>query len=278
MASAGELEDVDDFTLERHLHREMLYVVRGENDTLLDGKVYHLAPGTLLLIDRWESHSYLYRKRDHDLLHLWFFLGSDNELKFSLMHIDAQGHCRNTGYSNKFGREYSVILSDRWDRMKKLKTYDEESVGYLFRSVVNLLLEELMIQDFKLQQQPRTRNSVDLAEVVSNHIMRANGRNCSLMELERLTGFNRFYLAHVFRQRSGKSVGALINECRIQFTAEAYSQGMPQKNIGMELGFSSPAAFSKWQRNHKAAIDAICRRLRMANEKPGQLSSSKIKA
>lgn len=259
---AGELKDMNDFTLERHLHREMLYVMEGENDTVLNGKVYHLTPGSLLLIDRWESHSYLYRKDDHDLLHLWFYLSTDHELKFSLMHIGAQGECRNTGYTNKFAKEYGEILSNRWDRLKGLKSYDAKSVGYLFRSAVNLLLEEFTVQNFSLMQQPQIRSSVDLAETISNYITQANGRNCSLRQLEKVTGFNRFYLAHVFRQSSGKSIGALINDCRMQFTAEAYYRGMPQKNIAMELGFSSPAAFNKWQRTHKEMIETIYRRLR----------------
>ncbi len=260
---AGELKNEDDFTLERHLHREMLYVVKGESDAVLDGKVYHLTPGTLLLIDRWESHSYLYRKSDHDLLHLWFYLSTDHELKFSLMHIGAQGECRGTGYTNKFPREYGVILSNRWDRLKGLESHDGKSVDYLFRSAVNLLLEEFTVQNFSLIPQPQTRSSVDLAETISNYITQANGRNCSLEQLEKVTGFNRFYLAHVFRQSSGKSIGTMINERRVQFAAEAYHRGMPQKNIAVELGFSSPAAFSKWQRAHKEAIDTICRRLQL---------------
>ena len=57
--------------LHKHPYREIMLVLEGENDFFLLDRNRHLTPGSAVLIDSWEPHSFGYRTQDHDLLHLW---------------------------------------------------------------------------------------------------------------------------------------------------------------------------------------------------------------
>ena len=91
--------------------------------------------------------------------------------------------------------------------------------------------------------------------------------DCSYRQLEQISGYNRFYQAHRFRDSEGCTIGEFINRVRIIYAADAFRHGMLQKEIAIELGFSSPSNFGNWFCKHKTAIQEEAKRFDDARER-----------
>ena len=72
-----------------------------------------------------------------------------------------------------------------------------------------------------------------------------------MAELEKLTGFNRFYLMRLFKAEYGMTIGEYINCVRRGFVAGA-AKNLRQKEIAAMLGFKSAAAFWLWKKRDRS--------------------------
>ena len=57
-------------------------------------------------------------------------------------------------------------------------------------------------------------------EFTSDYIDLHHGRNCSLVQLEKITGYTQYYLCRLFRKYYGKTIGDAINEARMRYVSE----------------------------------------------------------
>lgn len=76
-------------------------------------------------------------------------------------------------------------------------------------------------------------------------------RDCSLDQIARYAGYSRFRVAHLFKARTGMSVGDYINRIRLQYLDQAHVLGLRSKQVAAALGFRSTTAFYNWRRKHK---------------------------
>ena len=105
----------------------------------------------------------------------------------------------------------------------------------------------------------RMNDSKDVKKPTNNEIVASiqqiieakKGRDCSLAQLEKFTGFSRFYISHLFKNAYGISIGDYINRVRMIFFESAKKQGLSHKQIAFELGFSSNSALLMWYRKNK---------------------------
>ncbi|MBA2479933.1 MAG: helix-turn-helix transcriptional regulator, partial [Planctomycetes bacterium] len=88
-------------------------------------------------------------------------------------------------------------------------------------------------------------------EAIKRHIAQTAGNGVTLDQLARIAGFSKFHFLRVFKKHTGTTVHAYVNECRLQRVAELRAAGLTQKDIGARLGFSCPAAFSRWFKGRK---------------------------
>ena len=111
-----------------------------------------------------------------------------------------------------------------------------------------MLCEEIIFQS-KLPAQAE-KSEDDITSWVKNYISMNYGRNSSMEELERLTGYNRRHLMRKFKSESSMTIGEYINCVRRGFIAAA-GKRLTQKEIAFQLGFKSPAAFWLWQKRDR---------------------------
>ena len=110
-----------------------------------------------------------------------------------------------------------------------------------------ILSEEIAYQ-WDHQGLESSRKTDRIVSWIKNYISMKYGRDASLPELEKLTGYNRYYLMRQFKAEYGMTIGDYINCVRRGFVAAAEAQGKSQKQIALQLGFQSAAAFWLWKK------------------------------
>ena len=250
--SAGPAVPPGTFTPDRHAHREILFALDGSCDFPIEGKLIALRPGTAVLLGKWDRHSYGYRACDGGLLHLWIHFNGYTATGNILL-ISEHGEYSAAGMHFVYSHALSAALLERWQLLEKVEEPTPETENFYMRSLLNALLEETFLQ-YAADQEPRGGRAAEAVARVKLHIEQVNGRDCSLDTLSRISGYGRFHLAHLFRQHTGKTVGAWIDEVRRQYTEAAREHGLSGKEIAANLGFSSPGAFWNWRRKTRRDV------------------------
>ena len=246
--SGGRKTETPRVRLHKHPYREIVLALEGENDFFLQDRNWHMRPGSAVLIDSWEPHSFGYRDQDHDLLHLWFYFAG-NRIRTSFYQVGMQG-----SYGTHIGGAllppyFYPLINSRWNELKKLEVRTPETAGRYLLSPLHCLLEDLLL--LNRRKNPAEPERSDLIFAVKLYIETQNARDCSLENLEKKFGYSRYYIAHKFREDQGMPLGDYINTVRLAFTENALMKGLKQKEIAYELGFSSSSAFWKWFRNNR---------------------------
>ena len=236
-----------------HQHREILFVLKGQSEFPLNHKLFTVKAGDVVLVDRWIAHCARYLPSDRNLVYLWFFLFPSRVMV--LVHqVDAAGK---VSYALKWVEIASAlepVISRRWDELNKLPPEKAlENLELFLKEPLAMLLDELRFYLYmnrrKAEKIPRDRGIVNSIQRI---IEAQNGRDCSLAQLEKFTGFNRFYISHLFKEAYHVSIGEYINRVRMKFYGSAREQGLNYKQIAFELGFKSTSSLSTWVRKNKA--------------------------
>jgi transcriptional regulator GlxA family with amidase domain len=85
-------------------------------------------------------------------------------------------------------------------------------------------------------------------EAICRHVQETGGVDASLDHLAQIAGYSKFHFLRLFKQHTGQSVHAYVNQSRLRKVEELRAGGLPLKAIAVKLGFSCPAAFSRWYR------------------------------
>ncbi len=254
----GSKEDISEFLSSTHPSREICFVVEGSSRYLFNGSVYDAHPGTVFLIDRWEPHAFGYRKNDRDLLHLW--IQDSKRLSAHFMRVEIYGQYRMERGKIILPAEFQTMLNRRWDALNAEAMVTQETVMEFLRLPLNAILDEVLFQ-WKRKDADLSSSNIDpLVDSLKKYILMSNARGCSYRQLEQISGYSRFYLAHRFRENEGCTIGEFIDRVRILYTADAFRHGMMQKEIAIELGFSSPSNFGNWFRKHRNDIQEEVKR------------------
>ena len=226
---------------ESHHEREILMVVSGESNFLFDGKLRTAAPGDVFFIDRWVPHQCRYLTIKSDFTHIWIHLHESR--LFGVVCSNSPRSAARTCRSWDFSSGVLALLNERWDRA--LAETEFAVRRKIYRSMARILDEEIA---YTLSHSGNTIGNSDQRIVawVKDYISMRCGRDSSLEELERLSGYNRFHLMRQFKSEYGMTIGEYVNCVRRGFVAAAANK-MRQKEIAAHLGFKSAAAFWLWK-------------------------------
>lgn len=236
--------DIEKHRLDVHQHREMLYVFEGESDFLYRDSIWRLTPGTLVAIDEMEPHSYGYSKDDDGLLHLWIHQHSST-ITASCLEV-KNGAVFHSGFMGNIPHSASAYLLHRWNSLFANSFEDEIFLSLAANFVQTLMCEYAM----RMLKQNMGENEIqsELVEFVEAFIERNHGRDCSLARLEKVTGYSRFYLSHLFKRLRNITIGEAVDAARIRYLEDVSPQGLKQQVLAEALGFSSLASFCIWKK------------------------------
>ncbi len=236
------------FVREAHAMREILFVLDGECSYMLNGMIYPALPGAAFFFDSWEPHGAWYRAEDQSLYHVWIHFHKAH-ISLSTVQVLSGGHTQLFGKPLHLSEEFFSPLVRRWDEYVARKDCPGRDKIFFLGTPLNLLLEDYALRTYDNFKNSTADNS-DITIFMRSYIENMHGRDCSLDKLEKICGYSRFHLSHLFHQRVGMSIGDYIHKVRRRFVLAALQRGLKQKEIAIELGFSTPAAFWLWRKKH----------------------------
>ncbi len=230
----------------RHQRREFIFVVEGEYDLVIDNHFYHLTPGSLAFIDSWQPHSFWYLGTERNMVHLWGHI-KPKQIKVSMTALNAAGKLQYPTVGHVNGPP-SLQLNYRCSKLRQMAPVNREMKELLLRKAFEVIFEELKLN---LIVMPPVGNKQKLVEVMSDYIRENLGRNCSLKQLEKVSGYSQYYISHVFREIAGLPIGEFIDEVRMEYILKASRDGRNAKELANDLGFASYGSFWKWRKKHR---------------------------
>lgn len=237
-------------------YREVLLAVRGTAAFGWRGGVWACPPGSVFLLEVGDAHDLGYPPWTDGLLHLWVSL--------------APGHAAGNLVAVQGGRTLTVgrvhtdaadgpawpDLSRLWTQYAGDATLPPAAGRHLLQAAIRLLLAELARE--LLAHDPPARAAAELrrqaVQTACRLIRQAAGPPVPLDALARAAGYSKFHFLRLFTQQTGFTVRQYTDRCRLEEMAALRQQGLRQKEIAGRLGFSSPAAFSRWWRRHGPGV------------------------
>jgi AraC-like DNA-binding protein len=234
----------------RHPYCEILLALGGTCRYGVGGRLYACPPGTVVALDRSLEHENGYPAGRSDFDHLWLHLFETNALY--ALYSARGGRIRSQKGANLLLHYHEVGLHPGRDVFVEGEgalaepAWREARVRTFLGACVLRILERAQADD-------RDRgDGVDLQETVVEairaHIHETRGNGVSLDNLAYLAGYSKFHFSRLFKRHTGLTVHRYIDLVRLQTVGEMEARGCSRREMSETLGFSCPAAFSRWRR------------------------------
>ena len=231
------------FHIETHEHKEILFVIAGDSFTSFKHSIYPAAPGTVFFFNTQEEHENLYPSMYHGLKHLWISIYADR-ISIRLMHIEEEKIHRSRSYHMK-NTEAGHAIYTAWNLLAANEC--RENDAYKKAAIMARLLDVLLfVYDHYNDMGKNTNDKQNLVDTVKHFIRERAGRGITIERLARQVNYSHYYFMRIFKQYAGITVHEYINKCRYEKTRMLLQRGFRKSEISDYLGFSCPAAFSKW--------------------------------
>jgi len=241
-----------------HAHREFLLTLDGGGGQqgYSDG-VYTRRPGSIFFFDAFEAHDYFAPEWTPDEDQLWISLLPEHIViwTYTIRNGAFDGH---GGWRRVFTPEE---LGLREDALLLFKPGAKTTPPTLHRlhlsSFLGLILGAVAHAGYLDERQEETEGlQRRIVSAIRQHIEATAGNGVTLDSLAQLTGYSKFHFLRLFKQYTGLSIHAYIDQCRFQRVSEMQLAGHSQKEIAFALGFSCPAAFAHWLRRYWQKLPA----------------------
>lgn len=229
----------------RHAHLEVLFFLSGSGLHGHCGQVYPCVPGTALFFDAFEEHDQNCPPFGPDADHLWVAITREHaiarriELRGGKLAFHERSRLLTRGDSRVGSAFILFDMAAAPAVVRRLRLVT--AMAALFTAII----EDGLVSDVTDDAGDFQRRIV---ATVQQHIRDTAGRGATLDHLARLAGYSKFHFLRIFKAHAGVSVHAYIDDCRRAHVRQRLREGASKKIIAHELGFSSSAAFSRWQR------------------------------
>ena len=238
-----------------HQHREILFVLRGKSEFPLNHKTFKIKAGDVILVNHWVSHRFGYPASDRNMVYLWFYL-FPTHLNLLVHQIDQNGKVSHAVKWVELATDIKLVIERHWDELDRLSPKDAlANLDVFLGQPLAMLLDEFRFYlrtNALKEEKTLTHNAI--VNSIQQIIEAKTGRDCSLEQLEKFTGFSRFYISHLFKDSVGITIGEYINRVRMVFFESARKRGFSHKQIASELGFSTSSALLMWYRKIKEKV------------------------
>lgn len=229
-----------------HPHREIMFALEGETHYSLNGRLYRCSPGSIFLFNSMETHDFYYPPFSPDIVHLWISFVQDGifartyatkKKKFD----PAQSHsiiisCTDAG----------AILNRCWTELSENPEIPLQLKRIKLLTAAGLMIVRIIECGFSATEEKKLGFHKKAIDNITAHISQTGGRNLNLEKLAHISGYSKFHFARIFRKHTGHTVHDYIDTARRRKLEELHKKGLRKKEISEELGFSCPAAFSRW--------------------------------
>ena len=223
---------------ERHCHQkyELLYIVRGKGQCIVEGSEYPLSDGALFIFRPFEYH---YVRPDSDAVYERYVCNfSEDALMDAVKKIPFLTQKSNGIYFPKevLDNNFCNVLIAGNSYFERNSTSNAESEAMCI-SLVNSLL--LMISDTAEE----AADDGGLIGKIIRHINRHITEKISLEETAKKFFISKYYLCRLFKKQTGLTVTAYINSKRIAMAQHLISRGEPPTAVAFSVGFGDYSTF-----------------------------------
>lgn len=228
------------FSYKLHAHDgiyEVLYMEEGDASFWVEGTVYRMFPGDIVIARSGEMHlmrhhSKTFYKRLVINVSLDFF--DINNCKEYLPVFDS----RPVGVGNYFSAK-TVIDSGLYDAFQRLKVYGASDEKPLVKSA----LTEIFYTLNKLPDESKPKEGRGVIRDIVIYINENITQPLSLDSISERFYISKYYLCREFKKKIGMGIGKYITHKRILLTKDLYSSGKNLTEACISAGFGDYSSF-----------------------------------
>ena len=237
-------------TVEVHHHDfyEVYYLLRGEVEYWVDGRIIRMCPGDLLLINPMELHRPILEGKEqaYERIVLWInkeYLENltDNDIRLSgCFETDLPGH---THLIRPAGSERSSLTA----RMSELvREYYSTDFGSAWSAYGMFLQFMVQLNRMARHTQPQQEESQQLSALVQQTLGYITDHLSEPMTVENIADLfyvSKYYLSHTFTREVGVSVYRYIMLRRLLLARQLLLAGESAGQVCRNCGFSDYTSF-----------------------------------
>ncbi len=228
-----------------HANLEVLVFLDGSGWHGHQGKVYPCTAGTILFFDAFEEHDQNCPLSAPDADHLWVALTRE--------HAIARRIAVRNGRLSFAERSILLVRDDPCISgaflLRGLATTPPLTRRLRVVGALSALLAGIIEAGYRADDVENPRHCQErFIATVQQHIRDTAGRGATLDHLARLAGYSKYHFLRLFTAHTGQTVHQFIDDCRRARACQLLGEGASKKAIAHELGFSCPAAYSRWAR------------------------------
>ena len=237
-------------TVEVHHHDfyEVYYLLRGEVEYWVDGRIIRMCPGDLLLINPMELHRPILEGKEqaYERIVLWInkeYLENltDNDIRLSgCFETDLPGH---THLIRLAGSERSALTA----RMSELvREYYSTDFGSAWSAYGMFLQFMVQLNRMARHTQPQQEESQQLSVLVQQTLGYITDHLSEPMTVENIADLfyvSKYYLSHTFTREVGVSVYRYIMLRRLLLARQLLLAGESAGQVCRNCGFSEYTSF-----------------------------------
>ena len=231
-----------------HPHGEVLFVLDGRGHHGFGEGIYPLTPGTVLLFSPMYPHDIGYRSSAGPSRHLWMSLLPDHVFVNLVRHRRS----RRPAYASLW--HHMLRRSDIGFDVRTLTAPPDVNEPVDVRrarvtGALSMLTAAVVSAARGANAAGRDRSlQADVVRAIEQHMRETAGRGVTLESVARLAGYNKYHFHRVFKSHVGMTLHQYVDMCRQDRMHELSARGLSKRAISEALGFSHPAAFSRWER------------------------------
>jgi AraC family transcriptional regulator len=230
-----------------HPYREVLFVLGGEGSHGYRGEVYSLGPGVVFVFGSGEPHDSMWPDFAPAADHLWIGILGDHFIARALS--VREGRLAPGGWQEVLSASEAGLAGEAAFACPPLGPPALRQAR--LRGALELLLGALAARCYDTARAPRPPEHEGVMRALAGHIQETAGAGLTMDTLARLSGYSKFHFQRLFRQSLGLTVHAYVDVCRLERARQLQAAGQTQAQVAQALGFSCPAAFSRWYRPYR---------------------------
>lgn len=232
---------------ERHPHREIMVILKGDIPFQLSSRIYEGHVGDIVLFDAFEAHDRFHPPGVRSGLSLWLRIGPQGVICY--INRIKNGKCRIITRLDFSKLDFATMLTSVWHDAvddRRLPKAALLKIGGMVDVVMGMLAEKIAHSEYRYLdggKEVRSRSHLAVMSAM-DYICKHIGEEVQFDALAERAGYSPAHFARLFRQYSRYNFRDYLDMVRW----EGYKniQHLRKKEIASALGFSSSSSLNRW--------------------------------
>lgn len=219
---------------------EVLLFLEGNADFYVEGNVYHLEPGDIILVHPNEFHRVVHKTSGY----------YERIVLFINNRFFLRNNCKGfkDAFANRNFGEHNIIRHNSFENtelseiIKRMDKY-ASSKNCNMMIVKNTLIEFLYVLSqqnlARIKNTPFDNNIRNIVVYINNHLL----EDFDLEKLANKFFMSKYHLCRIFKKNTGFTINQYITNKRLALVKDFYENGMSLSDASVRAGFKSYSSF-----------------------------------